>query len=133
MKLSCLMLATLALPLTAAEHPERWYQERVAARMGGKMEVVVPDGRVDIVTEEYAIEVEFSAKWKNAIGQALWYAMQTGKKAGIVLILEDEKRDVGDAIRLESVIEANKLEIDVWQWPADFGEAGQDVKKPMSG
>lgn len=110
----------LALPAFAAEHPERWYQERVSAALKGKMEVHVPDGRVDVVTETHAIEVEFSSKWKNSLGQALWYALQTGKQAGIVLILEDEQRDSPDAIRLGSVIETSKLPIKLWLWPRDF-------------
>lgn len=104
----------------ATLHPERWYQERVAAELKGKMEIRVPDGRVDVLTSGHAIEVEFSAKWKNSIGQALWYSLQTGKPAGIVLILENEKRDMPDAIRLGSVISEHKLPIKVWLWPRDF-------------
>lgn len=104
----------------AAENPERWYQEKVASSLQGAMEVRVPDGRVDVVTESHAIEVEFSAKWKQAIGQALWYALQTGKAAGIVLVLEDEERDAPDAVRLGTVIREHKLPIKVWLWPRDF-------------
>lgn len=117
-----LLFIALTLPAFGSEHrhPERWYQQQAAEVMKGRMEVRVPDGRVDIVTADHAIEVEFSAKWKNAIGQALWYAQQTGKPAGIVLILEDEKRDTPDAIRLGSVIETHKLPIKVWLWPRDF-------------
>lgn len=100
--------------------PERWYQERVAALMKGKMEARVDDGRVDVLTGTHAIEVEFASKWKQAIGQVLWYSMQTNRKAAIVLILEDAKRDRADAIRLGSVIDAKKLPIQVWLWPDDF-------------
>lgn len=114
------LLLALTFPAFGAERTERWYQEKVAAALKGKIEQKVPDGRVDVVTATHAIEVEFSSKWKHAIGQALWYALQTGKKAGIVLILEDEKRDSPDAIRLGSLIEANKLPIKVWLWPRDF-------------
>lgn len=104
-------------PAVATEHPGRWSQER----LGGLKKVRVPDGRVDIGTETHAIEVEFASKWKNAIGQALWYAMQTNKKAGIVVIVENA-RDAGDAIRLESVIEHNQLPIRVWRWEEDLPE-----------
>lgn len=119
------LIIALTLPAFAAEHPERWYQERVAEALKGKMEVHVPDGRVDVVTETHAIEVEFSSKWKNSLGQALWYAMQTGKQAGIVLILENEQRDTPDAIRLGSVIEQSKLPIKLWLWPRDFAGENQ--------
>lgn len=115
--LSALLLAGAA---AASVHPEKWYQEKVATEMKGRMEARVENGRVDVLTDQYAIEVEFAAKWKNAIGQALWYALQTGKKAGIVIVLENEKDDLPAAIRLGSVIEANKLPIRVWIWPRDF-------------
>lgn len=92
------------------------------------MEVRVPDGRVDILTGTHAIEVEMASKWKNAIGQALWYAMQTGKEAGIVLILDGEKDGRSDAIRLGSVIRENKLPIKVWLWPDDFPAHGSPAR-----
>lgn len=125
-------LSHIAIPLVISasiqaktEHSERFYQEKVAFALKGQMERRVPDGRVDVLTATHAIEVEFAAKWKNAIGQALWYSLQTGKAAGIVVILEDERRDGPDAIRLGSVIEANKLPIKVWLWPRDFPKSIQ--------
>ena len=108
------ILAILTLPASAErKHAERWYQERIAKIWGAKMEVRVANGRVDIVSKEYATEVEFADKWKEAIGQALWYALQTNKKAGIVLICED-KSDYLHAIRLRSTIQYAKLDIKVW-------------------
>jgi hypothetical protein len=45
-------------------HPERWYQEQWCEAMGGQTEVVLPDKtRVDCLTDEYAIEVDFAPKW----------------------------------------------------------------------
>ena len=52
--------------------------------------MIMPDGtRCDILTDTHAIEVDFADKWAKAIGQSLNYAMQTGKKTGIVLVLKD--------------------------------------------
>jgi hypothetical protein len=34
-----ILILALALPSFAAERPERWYQEQVAAELKGKMEV----------------------------------------------------------------------------------------------
>jgi hypothetical protein len=99
---------------------ERWYQERIAAAMDGRMEARVENGRVDVLISTHAIEVEFARLWKQAIGQSLWYALQTGKEAGIVLVIEDEKRDRPHVIRLGSVIQAHMLPIRVWLWPDDF-------------
>ena len=87
---------------------------------GGETEVRVENGRVDVVAGEFAIEVERAVSWKQAIGQSFWCALQTNKKAGIVLVVEDEKRERGHVIRLGSVIEAHQLPIKVWLRPDDF-------------
>lgn len=120
------LLTILALAACTACHAgekrtERWYQERAASILGGKMEAPVENGRVDILTATHAVEVEFAAKWKNSIGQSLWYALQTNRRAAVILIIEDAKRDRAHAIRLGSVIQANNLPVDLWLWPDDFG------------
>jgi hypothetical protein len=47
------------------------------------------------------------------VGQSAYYAIQTGKKAGIVLILETMK-DRKYWIRLNTTIEHFNLPIDTW-------------------
>lgn len=49
--------------------------------------------RVDCITITHAVEVDFASKWQEAIGQAVDGANQTGLKPGILLIVEDKKRD----------------------------------------
>ena len=67
--------------------------------------MTMPDGtRCDILTDTHAIEVDFADKWAEAIGQSLNYAMQTGKKAGIVLVLKDR----GDEKHLERLREMTR-------------------------
>ncbi|MCZ6802985.1 MAG: hypothetical protein O7D86_03375 [Proteobacteria bacterium] len=48
----------------------------------------VKAGYVDCLLTDYAIEFGFANKWKEDIAQAGWYALQTGKKAGMVMILK---------------------------------------------
>ena len=43
--------------------------------------------RCDILTATHAIEVDFAKKWAEAIGQSLNYAMHTGKRPGVALIV----------------------------------------------
>ena len=96
------------------EHPEKWYQERWCREQGGQIEVVLPDvTRCDCVTDTHAIEFDFGNKWAEAIGQSSYYSIQTGKKAGIVLILEtiNERKFW---IRLNTTIEHFNLPIDIW-------------------
>lgn len=83
-------------------YSESFYQEQYAKKLGGRIEVAMPDGtRCDILTDTHAIEVDFADKWAEAVGQSLNYAMQTGKKAGIVLVLKDR----GDEKHLERLRE----------------------------
>ena len=78
------------LPLLAKrEHPEKWYQEQWCEENKGQIEVSLPDGtRCDCVTDTHAIEFDFGKNWAEAIGQSSYYALQTKKRPGIVLILE---------------------------------------------
>lgn len=64
--------------------------ERRCGERGGETEAVLEDRtRVDCLTDEYAVEVDFGDGWAEAIGQALYYAERTGRRPGIVLVLED--------------------------------------------
>ena len=76
--------------------------------------MVLPDGtRCDCVTATHAIEFDFGGGWAEAIGQGLHYSIQTGKKPGIVLILETMK-ERKYWIRLNTTIEHFYLPIDTW-------------------
>lgn len=109
--LLCLLPSWCSVGQAAHLHPEKTYQKSWCAAVRGETEHVLPDDtRVDCLTEEYAIEFDFCQKWAEAIGQALYYAIRTGRKPGIVLILEDESdRCVG---RLEVV--ARRAGIRIW-------------------
>lgn len=95
--------------------PEKHYQKEFAKQFAdAKLEVVAPDGtRCDILTEEYAIEVDFAKKWEEAIGQSLNYAFHFNKKAAIALIVDEKTYKY--YIRLKSVIKHFKLPIIVWK------------------
>jgi hypothetical protein len=87
---------------------QRWWCER----HGGTLEYRLPDGtRVDCLTKEYAVEVEYAAKWAESIGQALYYAQNTGRKPAVVLIVRD-KNDGRFLKRLQYV--AKEQGIKVW-------------------
>jgi len=111
----CLILLFSCAPCFAGhQHPEKWYQEQWCKAHNGRTEVVLPDKtRCDCLTDTHAIEFDFAKKWAEAIGQSLYYSLQTGKRAGIVLILESAK-DRKYLIRLNSTIMHHKLPIDTW-------------------
>jgi len=66
------------------------------------MEYRLHDGsRVDCLTDKYAIEVDFSKKWKEAIGQALYYGVETNKQPAIAIITNGH--DDNNLRKLEAV------------------------------
>jgi hypothetical protein len=88
---------------------------------GGRTEQYVDNGKIDILTDTHAIEVEWANKWKNSIGQSLWYGLQTGKSPGIILLVKTPQ-DRRHLIRLQTTIDHNGLgdQIRVWAYPEDF-------------
>ncbi len=114
-----------------AQKYEADYSVLIQQELGGQREVAVTSGFVDILTEEFAIEVEFANKWKEAIGQSLWYGLQTNRSPGIVLIKKEDKEQKY-AIQLGAALQYGGLDqkIKVWIWPDDFdlepGTLGQN-------
>ena len=108
--------AALALnaALAHAGQPERLYQTAWCKQAKGQTEVVLSDRtRVDCLTSTHAVEFDFARKWSEAIGQSLGYAIETNKRAGIALIIENNS-DYKYWIKLNSIIERYELPIDTW-------------------
>ena len=112
---SIIVLALPSLSTAAHIHPEKYYQNRWCAEHNGHAEVVLADHtRADCITATHAVEFDFGRKWAEGLGQALYYSLQTGKRAGIVLILEESK-DRKYFIRLNSTIQHFGLPVDTWE------------------
>lgn len=113
-----LLIAGFMIVLThqaaAAAHlfKEKEYQQAWCDEAGGVAEVVLDDRtRVDCLTNEYAIEFDFAAKWAESVGQSLYYAMKTGRQPGVVLIMEKDS-DQRYLDRLQAL--AARYKIKVW-------------------
>lgn len=66
---------------------EKYFQKIAAKELNGTIEYVLFDkSRVDIVTFEYAIEVDYCYKWSESIGQSIYYSLITKKKPAIIMI-----------------------------------------------
>jgi len=110
------LVVVLACRCLAAGHlqRERYYQDLWCVEQGGIAEWRLPDNtRCDCLTATHAVEVDFARKFYEAIGQSLWYSLQTGRRAGVVLILE-RPADRKYWIRLNSLIDHFYLPIDTW-------------------
>ena len=77
---------------TKNKYHEKHYQALLCNKLHGKMEYVLADRtRVDCLTLEYAIEVDFAKKWAESVGQSLYYAQMTDKKPAVGFIMNSEK------------------------------------------
>ncbi len=79
--------------LTAPKN-ERYYQLKCNEIFQGKVEYKLSDGtRVDILTDDLAIEVDFARKWYEAIGQACHYSRLSNRKPGVLLIVKSPSEE----------------------------------------
>jgi len=102
---------------------ESFYTYIIQQELGGEREKRIKGGRVDITNDTFAIEVDFSKKWKEAIGQSIWYGLNTNLQPGIVLIRSGRKDTYH--IQLFSALTYAGLSdrIKVWLYPDDFPNA----------
>lgn len=84
-----LIVPRISLDVSAGSKESRW-TTALAQSIGGQAEKTVELGRVDVVTSHYAIEVDFLAKWKEGMGQALYYAEATDLTPVLAVIIETE-------------------------------------------
>jgi hypothetical protein len=95
--------------------PFERYQQNWCKDHNGATNVRIKDGTTaDCITSAHVVEFESAPKWKDVIGRALYCSLETGKKAGIVLIVED-KAGLEYWNRLKSTIDYFKLPIDTWK------------------
>lgn len=84
---------------------EKYYQNIWCDANGGETEYILQDkSRVDCLTDEYAVEVDWGKKWAECVGQSLYYGLMTNKKPACLLILSGEK----DAIYLDRLNATSK-------------------------
>ncbi|MGB0848223.1 MAG: hypothetical protein ACPGSM_15960, partial [Thiolinea sp.] len=97
--IACLLWVVLRKTSVPADYSrcryERDYQRVYQQYHGGDVERPVSKGRVDwigvIDGETVAAEFDFANKYRQAIGQALDYAAQTGYRPAIILIMKSAK------------------------------------------
>jgi hypothetical protein len=91
---------------------ERDYSTKWCNEAGGINEYILSDRtRVDCLTDEFAVEVDFAKKWYESVGQSLYYAKMTNKQPGIVLLIKS-KKDKRYIDRLNTI--KDDLNIKVW-------------------
>ena len=84
-----ILIFFLSLSSTALEK-EKYYSEMYCEELSGKVNYNLADkSKVDCLTDTHAYEVDWADGMKvyEAIGQSLYYASQTNKKPGIILLI----------------------------------------------
>lgn len=122
--LACLaVLLTAFQPVDTSSWKETDWSRHLAEKMGGVAEYRLPDeSRIDVFDEDagVAFEVEWASKWTQAIGQCEFYAISTGAKPGVILLLKDD----GDKLHyLRCLVVCEKLGIEL---------RTVDTRKPIS-
>lgn len=96
------------------KYKEKHYQALLCNDLDGVMEYRLLDrSRVDCLTDEYAIEVDFIKKWAESVGQSLYYSEMTNKKAAVGIIVSDNQNDKLQMKRLELL--AKKFDIKIFK------------------
>ena len=100
-----IILLLFMLPVSAKHmFREEVYQAYWCGQNEGIIEYKLNDKtRVDCLTEQYAVEVDFAPKWAECVGQALYYGQKTKRCPACVLILENGEKDLKYLRRLRYV------------------------------
>ena len=94
---------------------EEFYSNKFCEELSGQSQFKLKDlSRVDCLTETHAFEVDWADGMKvyEAIGQSLYYASQTDKKPGILLLIrkDNSKKHIR---KVQEVISAFNLPIEL--------------------
>lgn len=107
------LLPVIRVPVSPDAHESDW-SEALAAAINGRTEVATDHGRVDVLTDRFAIEVDRLAKWHESIGQASHYAETTKKRAAVALIvLPNDSQDKIELI--ESICNSKGIKLLILQ------------------
>lgn len=113
-----LMLLTISIVSFSQKQNEKFYQDYFNRFIEGKTEIVLDDKtRVDIVTDTFAIEVDFAHKWAESIGQSLHYAEKLHKTAGILLIVDGDNDE-----RYVKILMSLAIKYNVTVWVIDVND-----------
>lgn len=117
-----LAVLILAPALTsAAKRPISYYKNKWCQRMSGKTDVIYHKVVLDCATNDYIFIFEYSYRWRNAIGKALYYSLETGKRPGVVLIIEKPRE--------QFYFKLMKNLISYFSLPIDYFQIGDGVSK----
>ncbi|MBQ2644090.1 hypothetical protein IJG14_00775 [bacterium] len=94
-------------------HSESSYQHAWCSAHDGIEEFENLDKtRIDCLTDTHAIEFDFANKWAESIGQAMHYSKMTGKKAKVILILENPEKQMCYFERVQNLGKIHNFDVE---------------------
>lgn len=87
--------------------------------------------RCDVVTDDYAFEVEWLNKYKEAPGQALLYASLLRKKPGIILLSRNNPMDRIYYLRSVIICQKADIHLEVIDTDDPDGTKNPNVVRPL--
>jgi hypothetical protein len=117
-----------------SSHKEKEWEPLYCKEM--ERETSLPSGgRVDCLSAEYAIEVEWAQHWAEGVGQSLYYAAATERKPGIILLCEESEGPVEGlcrsyVYRLEYALKFVNTHVYVWTCAIDKDVELYDCFRP---
>ncbi len=98
------LLATFPAASIAEERNERAWCQALAPKYGAEVEVRLWDGtRCDLLSATEAIEVDWAAKAYEAVGQAVWYSIVTGRRPAVLLLVRDPAKEARHIYRATAI------------------------------
>jgi len=91
-----ILLTILIIQSSHALENEDYYNRQFCTQESGQAEYSLPDrSRVDCLTDTHAFEADWADGLKvyESIGQSLYYAAETGKQPGILLLVRKKNSD----------------------------------------
>ena len=115
--ISILILFATAAVADPRPQRESYYSDLWCSVRNGQQEVVTSLGtRIDCLLDHYAVETDFDTKWAEGLGQALHYSAMTGKKAAVLLIIQNhDGSDRSQYVeRLATTIDVLSLDVEIF-------------------
>ena len=76
--------------------------------------------RPDIISKDHVLEVDWSHKWKEGVGQAVFYREMTGKRGGLLLLFPEGVNSEKERLRAYRALVACKgCQIDLFLWDCE--------------
>lgn len=122
MRLPISIVFIVALSLPAASQTSEKDRQTVLCE-GMVQNRYLPNGTyVDCISDDYAIEVDWSSKWAEAIGQSLMYASELERLPGIILLCKPNE-DLGLCLKhaylIEQTVSYWRIGMTVWHCAAE--------------